>query len=100
VEAHGNRRLAWAIGLTEALAQFIQIDGSVYLPPLVYLGEAVVDAGECLEAPLGVGNDSVYLGMPSYIGLEIEETSNYLQIIPYAVMHVAAEPLLFTERRL
>jgi len=86
--------------LTQALAEFLQIDGSVYLSPLVCLGEAVVDAGETLEALLGVGKDSVHLGMLSDIGLEIEETSNHLQIIPYAVMHVAAEPLLFTERRL
>ena len=90
VEAHGNPRLVWAIGLTEALAQFLQIDGGVHLAPLVCLDEAVVDAGERLEALLGVGKDSIHLGMLSYIGLEIEETGNHLQIIPYAVVHVTA----------
>src|SRR5262245_50893578 len=100
MEAHGNIRRVWAIGLTEALVQFLQIDGAMHLAALIRLGDAIVDTGKRLEALLGVGQSRLYLGMLSCIGLEIEETGDDLQIVAYAMVRVAAEPLLFTERRL
>src|SRR5262249_23388452 len=100
MEAHGNIRHVWAIGLTEALVQFLQIGGDAHLTALVRLSDAIVDTGERLEALLGVGQSRLHLGMLSHIGLEIEETGDHLQIVPYAMVCVAAESLLFTERRL
>src|SRR5262245_54024510 len=100
MEAHGNIRYVWAIGLTEARVQFLQINGHMHLAALVGLGDAIVDAGERLEALLGIGQSRFHLGMLRHIGLEIKETGDHLQIVPYAMVCVAAESLLFTERRL